>query len=195
MWMRTTSPQRRGGTIAVWDDVLSPAELDAITAVGDKLARDKARVADSRDAERTTAHRVTEVAWMMQNDETLPFYQRMSEIVLALNECFYKYDLHGLENFQYAIYHGNEGGHYDWHIDNGEHTDQPRKLSLSLQLSDGDAYDGCDLEIYARSRLDVAPRKRGTLIAFPSFALHRVTPITRGIRKSLVCWVSGPEFR
>jgi PKHD-type hydroxylase len=195
MWMRTTQPQRLGGTIAVWEDALSPAELDAIIAHGDRLTRGKALVADRRDGEHVTAHRITEVAWFMQDGETLPFYQRLSDIVLELNARFYKYDLWGLENFQYTVYHGSEGGHYDWHIDNGDHTDQPRKLSLSLQLSDAGDYDGCDLEIYGSSWLDKAPRKRGTIIAFPSFALHRVTPITRGRRKSLVCWVSGPEFR
>jgi PKHD-type hydroxylase len=40
-----------------------------------------------------------------------------------------------------------------------------------------------------------AHRARGTLVAFPSYLLHRVTPITSGTRKSLVAWVSGPVFR
>jgi PKHD-type hydroxylase len=195
MWMRTSQPQRLGGNIAIWEDALDPLTLNAITAHGDKLTHDKALVADKPAGERITAHRITDVAWFLQNDETLPFYQSLSEAVLELNARFYKYDLWGLENFQYTVYHGAEGGHYDWHIDNGDHTDQPRKLSMSLQLSDAGDYDGCDLEIYGSSRVDVAPRKRGTIIAFPSFALHRVTPITRGRRKSLVCWVSGPEFR
>jgi PKHD-type hydroxylase len=195
MTMRATQPQRLAGNIAMWEDALSPAELDAITAHGDRLTHDKAQVADHRAGERATAQRITDVAWFMQDDQTLPFYQRMSEIVLALNERFYKYDLWGLENFQYTVYHTREGGHYDWHIDNGDHTDQPRKLSLSLQLSDAGDYDGCDLEIYGSSRVDIAPRRPGTIIAFPAFALHRVTPITGGVRKSLVCWVSGPEFR
>ena len=193
--MAATQPRRLGGTITVWEDALDAAMLEAIIAHGDRLAQDKAQVADKREGERTTRHRITDVAWFMQDEVTLPFYQRMAELVLAMNERFYRYDLHGLENFQYTVYHGAAGGHYDWHIDNGEHTDQPRKLSLSLQLSDARDYDGCDLEVWGRSQVDVAPRTRGTLIAFPSYALHRVTPITRGVRKSLVCWVSGPEFR
>ena len=70
-----------------------------------------------------------------------------------------------------------------------------RKLSLSLQLTDPSQYEGCDLQFQGGRRIETAPRTRGALIAFPSYVLHRVTPITRGVRKSLVCWVSGPEFR
>ena len=46
-----------------------------------------------------------------------------------------------------------------------------------------------------RSKTDTAPKERGTVIAFPSYQLHRVTPVTAGIRKSLVAWVLGPDFR
>jgi PKHD-type hydroxylase len=66
---------------------------------------------------------------------------------------------------------------------------------MSLQLSDGASYDGCDLEIRAAHPIDIALRERGVLIAFRANALHRVTPITRGVRKSLVVWAAGPEFR
>ena len=72
---------------------------------------------------------------------------------------------------------------------------EPRKLTLSLQLSDGSAYEGCDLEARAAYPTDVAPRERGTLVAFRANVLHRVTPITRGVRKSLVIWAAGPEYR
>jgi PKHD-type hydroxylase len=62
-------------------------------------------------------------------------------------------------------------------------------------LSDGASYDGCDLEARAAHPLDVAPRERGTLVAFRATVLHRVTPITRGVRKSLVAGATGPEYR
>jgi PKHD-type hydroxylase len=66
---------------------------------------------------------------------------------------------------------------------------------LSLQLSDAADYDGCELEVRGGNEIDVAPRERGALIAFPANVLHRVTPLTRGVRKSLVIWAAGPEFR
>ena len=72
---------------------------------------------------------------------------------------------------------------------------EPRKISLSLQLTDPSCYRGCDLVLEAGDGPYSAERTRGTLIAFPSYVLHRVTPIESGIRKSLVIWVAGPEFR
>lgn len=63
-----------------------------------------------------------------------------------------------------AVYRENEGGYFDWHNDYGRARNdpgqEPRKIALSLQLSDGGAYDGCDLEIRAAYPLDVAPRAR-----------------------------------
>jgi len=124
---------------------------------------------------------------------------RLEEAVLALNARYFRFDLSGLADFQYALYGGPEGGHFDWHKDYGRDREgrawEPRKVTLSLQLSDGADYDGCDLEVRAGNQIDTAPRVRGTLVAFPSNVLHRVTPITRGIRKSLVIWAVGPEFR
>jgi PKHD-type hydroxylase len=117
--------------------------------------------------------------------------------VLALNAQFFRFDLCGLISFQYAVYQGC--GHFDWHKDYGRDPagpgQEPRKLTLSLQLSDSCDYDGCDLEVRAGNAIDVAPREKGTLIAFPANVLHRVTPITRGVRKALVIWAVGPEFR
>jgi PKHD-type hydroxylase len=61
-------------------------------------------------------------------------------------------------------------------------------------LSEADAYEGCNLELHGAD-VQVAPRTRGTMIAFPSYMLHRVTPVLSGIRKSLVIWAAGTEFR
>jgi len=40
-----------------------------------------------------------------------------------------------------------------------------------------------------------APRDRGMIVAFPSYVLHRVTPCTKGTRKAVVAWTTGPQFR
>jgi PKHD-type hydroxylase len=174
----------------VWDDAFTAAELDAITALGDAALSENARLAaGARDG----AVRVTQVAWLAPDARTQSLYDKLAALVQTLNSRNYRFDITGLETLQYAVYHG--GGHYDWHIDYGPDNTRPRKLSLSLQLTDGDAYDGCDLQFQTGPATGSAPRRRGALIAFPSFVLHRVTPITRGIRKSLVIWANGPEFR
>lgn len=176
----------------VWDDAFPPAELDAITALGDAALAETARLAAGA---RDSAVRVTQVAWLEPGGQTRPLYDKLAAIVQTLNSRNYRFDITGLETLQYTVYHGEEGGHYDWHMDYGPDNHRPRKLSLSLQLSDETCYDGCDLQFQTGPGSGDAPRRRGALIAFPSFVLHRVTPITRGTRKSLVIWATGPEFR
>ena len=126
-------------------------------------------------------------------------YGRLEEAVLQLNARFFRFDLSGLAMFQYALYGGPEGGHFDWHKDYGrDPTDpvqEPRKLTLSLQLSEETDYEGCDLQVRAGNLIDTAPRTRGTLVAFPANVLHQVTPIRSGLRRALVVWAVGPEFR
>jgi PKHD-type hydroxylase len=184
------------GALATWNDVFSAAELDAIEKHGDALSLQKAELSG---AAATAAIRVTRVAWFGRDAQTEGIYRRMEEAVLMLNGSVFRYDLTGLVDFQYAIYDGREGGHFDWHKDygraHGAESQEPRKLTLSLQLSDGADYDGCELQARSGNTIDTAPRTRGTLTAFPAYVLHRVTPITRGVRKSLVIWAAGPEFR
>lgn len=176
-----------------WEDAFTPAELDFIEGYGDRMLHRKAEIAVKSDNYDDV--RITQVAWIEHNPETSAFFAKVAGIAQQLNNRFYRFDISGLENLQYTLYHGSEGGHYDWHIDYGAHNPRPRKISLSLQLSDEAGYDGCDLQFQPGNKIGTAPRKRGTLIAFPSFFLHRVTPITRGTRKSLVIWVAGPAFR
>lgn len=176
----------------VCDDAFSPAELDAIVALGDRHVAEDARLAaQARDA----AVRVTQVAWLEPGPQTQALYEKLAGLVQALNSGNYRFDITGLETLQYTVYHASERGHYDWHIDYGRHNPRPRKISISIQLSDDSSYDGCDLQFQVGNTIGAAPRTRGTLVSFPSFYLHRVTPITRGTRKSLVCWVAGPAFR
>jgi PKHD-type hydroxylase len=116
-------------------------------------------------------------------------------VARALNDRVYQFDLRGFsEGLQYSVYHGSEEGHYDWHVDHGP-IRVLRKLSISVQLTDPSLYDGCDLQFQAGNRIETAPRTRGSVIAFPSYVLHRVTPCTRGTRKALVAWTTGPQFR
>lgn len=185
------------GALVSWQGLFSEAELDAITRYGDGLALEKAEL--SVGGANYDNIRKTLVAWVGRNPETEFFHRRLEEAVLALNARFFRFDLSGLADFQYALYGGAEGGHFDWHKDYGRDPAdpyrEPRKLTLSLQLSDAADYDGCELQVRGGNQIDVAPKARGTLVAFPANVLHQVTPITRGVRRSLVIWAVGPEFR
>jgi PKHD-type hydroxylase len=105
----------------------------------------------------------------------------------------YGFDLtHDLLSIQYTHYEQN--GKVGWHSDYDFQSLQPRKISLSIQLTDPTEYDGGSLEFFPSGELPLS-RGQGTAIAFPSFATHRVTEVTRGERTALVVWLTGPLFR
>jgi PKHD-type hydroxylase len=118
----------------------------------------------------------------------------MANIARNLNGQFFGFNLFGFnESMQYTVYKDN-GGHYDWHIDKGILSSSPRKLSLVLQLSDPSEYEGGDLEIMISKDVIKLEKRKGLVWAFPSWVLHRVTPVTKGIRRTIVVWVTGPKF-
>ena len=181
------------GFVAEWRDIFTPAELDKIEAYGDALSPAKAEIAGRTD---NVDHlRITRVAWMDRGPQTEWLYARIENAVLELNSRLYKYDLYGLvESFQYTVYESAVRGHYDWHVDTG--AKEPRPISLTLKISEPSAYEGGDLMLQTGVGSPVPAQKaRGTLVAFPSYMMHRVMPMTAGTRKSMVVWVAGPPFR
>lgn len=183
-------------TFVIWANAFSSDELGVIEAYGDRLAGEAATLAsDVADGEVRAHIRVTQTAWMVPGAESKWIYERIQGVARALNDRVYQFALSGFsENLQYTVYHGAEGGHYDWHVDHGPLRTR-RKLSISVQLSDPSQYEGCDLQFQAGNKIETAPRERGTVIAFPSYVLHRVTPCTKGTRKAIVAWTTGPQFQ
>jgi len=122
-------------------------------------------------------------------------YQRVWQAAIELNRRYFNVEISGItERIQLARYDGAERGFYTWHTDFADLAPR-RKLSISVQLSRPEDYEGGDLELLFRDTPHKADRSRGALIAFPSFAVHRVTPVTAGTRWSLVTWISGPRWR
>jgi PKHD-type hydroxylase len=66
---------------------------------------------------------------------------------------------------------------------------------MSLILSDSSSYEGGKFTMKLGEDEFEVPQKRGRIIFFPSFFLHKIHPVTKGIRKSIVAWVEGPKFR
>lgn len=115
------------------------------------------------------------------------------------NRNAFGFDISYLNDIQYTTYYADKSGKYDWHHDTfwGNPTAFDRKISLVIQLSDPQDYEGGDFEIDPQYEGLPAEeiRAKGTVIVFPSFIRHRVTPVTKGVRRSLVCWIEGPKFR
>jgi len=140
--------------------------------------------------------RRSKINFLRINDETKWLYNKLSQFVFEMNQKFFGYELHALQEIQYTEYHHTDNGVYHDHLDWAGNTATPRKLSMSIQLTDGADYEGGDLEIKLSSAKPyLASRTKGDGVLFPSFLLHGVTPVTRGLRRSLVVWVVGPEFR
>ena len=125
--------------------------------------------------------------------DTAWVYQRITNMVAQLNAKHFQFEITGLDEPLYHVtYDAKDEGHYMWHTDVGSTT---RKLSITFQMTDPADYDGGDLEMNTFGVVDKCPRERGTLVLFPSYYVHRVTPVTRGTRSALVAWVVGPPFR
>lgn len=98
--------------------------------------------------------------------------------------------------FQFTEYHGTNSGHYDWHHDVHFTDDSPldRKLSVTVQLSDPNDYEGGDFE-FDECETPSDSKARGTVLVFPSYLRHRVLPVTNGVRLSMVAWFYGPRWK
>lgn len=112
------------------------------------------------------------------------------------NRCNWEYDLTFLSGLQ--ITHYDKDGHYIWHSDYGTSNDQryTRKLSATLLITDPSEYEGGELEfVDYHNNLLRSPKEKGTLVIFDSRIPHRVTPIVKGRRTSIVAWMLGPKLR
>ncbi len=140
--------------------------------------------------------RRSNVKWITHTPEWFWVYQKLHDEILKANSNIWNFDLHSInENIQYTEYDSQELGHFGWHMDIGSHHASLRKLSLTVQLSDPSEYEGGDLEFMVSDLILKSPKTKGLCTIFPSYLMHRVTPVTKGTRKSLVLWVGGTPFR
>jgi PKHD-type hydroxylase len=139
-------------------------------------------------------YRKSSIKWCPQNEEWEWVYDKLGTMISEANNMW-KFDLtHMREQIQYTEYYEG-GGQYDWHMDCGIGIQAQRKVSVTVQLSQPDEYEGGDLQFMLGAGQIWAPRVQGAAVIFPSFFLHRVTPVTKGTRKSFVLWVGGEPYR
>ena len=143
--------------------------------------------------------RVTDVQFLYSDvPENRWIFETLCGEVVAANESGFQFDLRSIQNLQFGTYENGDGGFYGRHIDAGVRDNETldhRKLSFSVQLSPPDSYEGGDLIVHFDNDAEPAARDQGAITFFPSYALHEVTPVTKGIRHSLVGWVTGPAFK
>ena len=156
--------------------------------------------------------RKSDIVWM--NDRWI--YKEIHPYIHEANEkAGWNFEWDFSESCQFTKY--GVGQYYGWHTDSWTKVynkkDDPnthgkiRKLSVTISLNDPDEYDGGNLEFDFRNDIDfdrnrkhkakacTEIRPRGSIIVFPSFVWHRVAPVTRGTRYSLVIWNLGKPFK
>ena len=141
-----------------------------------------------------TKKRVTTISWI-PFEEMKPMYDQVNQFIQQANLNHFGFgDIQITEQAQFTEY--PEGGFYDWHMDcdvNMQHEPPVRKISMTVLLSPENQFEGGDLEVMAPGKK--AKLKQGHALIFASFLNHRVNPVTRVVRQSLVMWFGGTPFR
>jgi PKHD-type hydroxylase len=173
---------------AFWNNAFSKEECQTIIDIAKNKGLIKGTTFGKTDV------RDSKISWLYPCDEIDWVFRRVTDIVINLNERFFKFDLFGLnEGFQFTNYVA-PSGKYGKHVDRA--INMPvRKLSMSIQLTDPNEYEGGELYLYDDDKETLMDKTQGTLILFPSYVLHEVMPVTKGERNSLVTWVTGKQFK
>lgn len=179
---------------AYWNNFLSHEECKQIINLGNEKGLNLGKVVEDKNKTATNKIRESEISWLSPSDNIDWLYTRLTKSICELNDQYFKFDIYGLlEGLQFTKYQ-SPSGRYGKHLDK-VHNYLIRKLSFSIQLSDSNSYQGGNLELYVKNEPIITPKNRGTLILFPSYILHEVTPVTEGTRYSLVSWVAGSNFK
>lgn len=125
-------------------------------------------------------------------------HEEFWKMLVSVNKDWFGFNVNHLPDIQFTEYDESVQGFYDTHQDINWVTNgnTHRKISIVVQLSNPEKYEGGNLEFPNSATVPPVDdiRKQGTFIAFPSFIQHRATPVTKGKRYSLVAWFEGPKF-
>jgi PKHD-type hydroxylase len=148
-------------------------------------------------------HRSSSISWLKRDDTTEFIYSKVLQLIYMENvNNKWNFDYDAIEDLQFTRY--DKSQHYNWHADqkstvyhDEELSGKIRKISFSIILNDD--YEGGDFQFevgapYEEDRIITLTPSKGCAIVFPSFKFHRVTPVTKGVRYSLVGWICGKPF-
>lgn len=129
------------------------------------------------------------------NEKSEWLFDEIGDRVARYNQFGFDFDISGIYgDLQLLEY--QEGGHYNWHMDIGPGEAAHRKLSVIIQLSDPEDYEGGEVLFKASEKEHTLGKEQGKIAVFPSFVLHKVNPVTKGKRYALVTWaLSHRRFR
>ena len=189
-----TEPRWKSFIVETTAPIFTPKQCQMVIEAGRVEPKIKAEVGGIEGPTHDTKTRTSHISW-------IPFkkmpdiYKDIEKIMKTTNGNHFGFD--GMTLTEYAQYtEYPEGGFYDWHVDNDvnmAHEPPVRKISMTCLLSPESEFEGGGLELMKEGQ--VAKIKQGHAIFFASFIRHRVTPIIRGTRRSLVMWFGGTPFK
>ncbi len=174
---------------AVSVEIFSPTECAEIVHLAQTCQSEDAQVS-LKEPEVAALIRSARISWVRHQQNSEWIFKRISNTIARINAKRWCYNLHSLHSLQFTKY--ELGDHFQWHTDVGSGPESLRKLSFSIQLTDGRCYLGGNLQ-FRSVKTTRASRVLGMATIFPSFLLHRVTPVWYGVRLSLVGWAQGFE--
>jgi len=188
-------PKWKSWIIQTTTPIFTPDQCRQIIECGHRQPPQTAQVGMNKPGGGTdTKKRVTTISWIPFK-EMEPMYRDLDKFIQTANENHFGFgDVRVTENAQFTEY--PVGGFYDWHMDcdvNMQYEPPVRKISMTLLLNDPSEFEGGHLELGAPGKF--AELKQGHAICFASFINHRVQPVTKGVRQSLVVWFGGKPFR
>ena len=193
--MNPTEPIWKSYIVETNQPIFTPKQCQMVIDKGMSLKKEEAKVGMNRPKGGIdTKKRITTISWIPFKD--MPeMYKDIETTMLKANNNHFGFD--GMRLTEVAQFtHYLTGGFYDWHMDNdvlGKHEPPVRKISKTLLLSDPSTFEGGELEFMQNGK--TAKLKQCQAIFFASWLQHRVKPVTKGERKSLVMWFGGPPFK
>ena len=192
-----TEPRWKSYIVETTSPIFTPEQCKMIIEAGRAEPRNDAGVGNEKGTKGghvDTNTRTSHISWIPFS-KMADMYKDIDKIMQATNRNHFGFDGMTInEMAQYTEY--PEGGFYEWHVDNDvnmQHEPPVRKISMTLLLSPESEFEGGDLELMSEGK--VAKIKQGHAVFFASFIRHRVKPVTRGRRQSLVMWFGGTPFK
>ena len=192
-----TEPKWKSYIVETTKPIFTPKQCQMIIAAGRNEPKQNAEVGNKQGVTGgviDTKTRTSHISWIPFS-KTPEMYKDIENIMKTTNGNHFGFDgMQITEMAQYTEY--PEGGFYEWHVDNDvncAHEPPVRKISMTLLLSPESEFEGGDLELMAEGK--IAKIKQGHAVFFASFIRHRVKPVTRGRRQSLVMWFGGTPFK
>ena len=194
--MIITEPRWKSFCVETTNPLFSPKQCQMIIEAGRAQPRQNASVGAAKQEGGVidTKTRTSHISWIPFS-KMPEMYKDIEKTMKATNGNHFGFDgMQITELAQYTEY--PSGGFYDWHMDsdvNFSHEPPVRKISMTCLLSHESEFEGGELQLEKeKNKIKLV---QGQAVFFASFLLHKVAPVTRGVRKSLVMWFGGTPLR